>query len=157
MQRLRCGPPRSHREIVSNVASGGQTVREVMSPVRAIAGPRHTLAQAARRMIAHDTGAAVVLDPDRPGPAIISERDLLRAVASGLDPDRERVEDHMTEVVATAGPEWPLADAARLMVTHGVRHILVFEEGWLTGVVAMRDLLGAGALTPASLLAASAR
>lgn len=129
-----------------NVANIPETVGAAMCPVQAIVGPRHTLAQAARRMVSHNTGAAIVLDPELPGPMVISERDLLRAVAVGLDPAAARVEEHMTEVVATAAPQWPLADAARLMITHGVRHVLVFEDGWLVGVLAMRDLLRAGVL-----------
>lgn len=128
--------------IVSNISR----VREVMRPVRVIVGPHHTLAQAAARMIRHSTGSAIVLDHELPGPMIISERDLLRAVAAGLDPALERVESHMTEVVATASPEWPLADAARLMISHGVRHVLAYENGYLVGVLSMRDLLRAGVL-----------
>lgn len=112
-----------------------------MRPVRAVVGPRHTLTQAAARMIAHETGSAVVLDGELPGPMVISERDLLRAVAGGLDPGNERVEDHMTEVVAAASGDWPLDEAAQLMVRHEVRHVMVFDDGALSGVLSMRDLL----------------
>ena len=57
-----------------------------MSALNAMVGPAHTLRQAAERMIENRTGASVVMDPDLPGPCVITERDLLKALAAGLDP-----------------------------------------------------------------------
>ena len=70
-------------------------VGNVMSPVSAVMGPEHTLRQAAARMVQHNTGAAIVMDPALPGPHVITERDLLHAVADGLDVDTQLVGDHM--------------------------------------------------------------
>ena len=123
-------------------------VEDAMTPVSAIVGPEHTLRQAARRMVRHGTGAAVVIDNDLPGPAMVTERDLLRAVASGLDPAAERVEDHMTQAVVTAAPAWPIGQAAMVMVKHGVRHVLVFDGSELVGVLSMRDVVRHGGLEP---------
>lgn len=116
-------------------------VSDAMSPVTAIVGPEHTLQQAAQRMVQHRTGAAIVLDGTIPGPAVVTERDLLKAVAEGLDPAHELVEGHMTESVVTAAPSWDLGDAAALMVKHGIRHVLVFDVGELVGVLSMRDVV----------------
>lgn len=132
-------------------------VEDAMTPVTAIVGPEHTLRQAAHRMFTHGTGAAVVIDGALPGPGMITERDLLRAVAAGLDPAGETVENHMTQAVVTAAPAWPIEQAAGVMVKHGVRHVLVFEGSELVGVLSMRDVVrngGLEALTKA--LAASA-
>ncbi|MEQ9337507.1 MAG: CBS domain-containing protein, partial [Miltoncostaeaceae bacterium] len=82
-------------------------VQDAMTPVTATVGPDHTLQQAAQRMVRSHTGAAVVMDGMLQGPAMITERDLLRAVASGRDPASERVEDHMTQALVTAAPAWP--------------------------------------------------
>ena len=71
-------------------------VKDAMSPISAIVGPEHTLRQAAMRMVQHRTGAAVVLDHTLPGPGVVTERDLLRAVAAGDDPATALVEDRMT-------------------------------------------------------------
>jgi len=131
-------------------------VKDAMSPISAIVGPQHTLQQAATRMVQHATGAAVVLDGTLPGPAVVTERDLLRAVASGLDPHAAFVEDHMTGEVVTAAPEWPIADAAALMVKHGVRHVLVFDGSELTGILSMRDVVRVGGLAPVAEAAAAA-
>jgi signal-transduction protein with cAMP-binding, CBS, and nucleotidyltransferase domain len=123
-------------------------VEDAMTPVTAIVGPEHTLRQAARRMVRYGTGAAVVIDSARPGPAMITERDLMRAVAAGLDPVEERVEDHMTQSIVTASPAWPIGQAAKVMVKHGVRHVLVFEGPRLVGVLSMRDVVRNGGLAP---------
>ncbi|MFN8109648.1 MAG: CBS domain-containing protein [Thermoleophilia bacterium] len=112
-----------------------------MNPVTAIVGPEHTLAQAAVRMIDNNTGAAVVMDHSLQGPAVITERDLLRAVAKGLDPYSERVADHMTSSLVTAWPTWPVEKAGELMVRRGVRHVLVFDGAHLVGVLSMRDVV----------------
>lgn len=125
-------------------------VGDAMSPVTAIVGPEHTLAQAAKRMIQNKTGAAVVIDHSLPGPCVVTERDLLHAVADGLDPATERVADHMTSQLVTAWPTWPIAKAGALMVRHGVRHVLVFEGANLLGILSMRDVVRVGGLIPAS-------
>jgi CBS domain-containing protein len=123
-------------------------VKDAMSPISAIVGPEHTLRQAATRMIQHHTGAAVVMDGSLPGPSVVTERDLLRAVAGGADPAVEVVEGHMTGQLVTAAPDWAIADAARLMVKHGVRHVLVFDASELVGILSMRDVVRVGGLAP---------
>jgi CBS domain-containing protein len=124
-------------------------VGNVMSPVTAVVGPEHTLRQASARMVQHNTGAAIVLDPALPGPHVITERDLLHAVADGLDVDTQRVGDHMNNAVITAAPTWSIARAAELMVAHAVRHVLVFDGDALVGVLSMRDVLRTGVVVPA--------
>lgn len=131
-------------------------VKDAMSPISAIVGPEHTLQQAAKRMVANKTGAAVVLDGSLQGPAVVTERDLLRAVAAGLDPAGVVVEDHMTGEVVAAAPEWPIGDAAAVMVKHGVRHVLVFEGSELVGILSMRDVVRVGGFAEARTAAGSA-
>ena len=131
-------------------------VEDAMTPVSAIVGPEHTLRHAARHMVRHGTGAAVVIDGDLPGPGMITERDLLRAVANGLDPVTERVEDHMTQAVVTAAPAWPIGQAATVMIKHGVRHVLVFDGSELVGVLSMRDVVRVGGLDALTRAVASA-
>ncbi len=117
-----------------------------MSPLNAMVGPEHTLRQAAQRMIENRTGASVVMDPALPGPGVITERDLLMAIAAGQDVDVELVGDHMTGALISAAPGWPLAQAADQMVRHGVRHVLVFEGPDLVGILSMRDVIRVGGL-----------
>ena len=130
-------------------------VKDAMSPISAIVGPQHTLQQAATRMVQHKTGAAVVLDGALPGPAVVTERDLLRAVAAGRDPGEAYVEDHMTLDVVSAAPDWPINEAAATMVKHGVRHVLVFDGSDLVGILSMRDVVRVGGLAGAVVAAAA--
>ena len=116
-------------------------VSEIMNPVTAVVGGTHTLRQVAARMVQHNTGAAIVIDNAHPGPAVINERHILRAIARGLDPDVERAEDHLRDELITASPELPVEEAAALMVKHSVRHVLVFDGPDLVGVLSMRDVV----------------
>ena len=63
----------------------------------------------------------------------------------------------MTHQVVTAAPEWPIADAATVMVKHGVRHVLVFEGSELVGILSMRDVVRVGGLAPLAEAAEEAR
>ena len=87
------------------------------------------------------TGSLVITEDGRLA-GIITERDLLRAVALGADPDKTTVDDAMTTEVYTVPPEMPLQDAAREMATRWIRHLPVVEAGKLLGVVSMRDVTG---------------
>lgn len=116
-------------------------VSEVMSPIRAVVGADTTLRQAAVTMTQHKTGAAIVLDNVLPGPGIVTERDILRCLAEGVDPDEGRVSDCMFSQVMAAAPSWPVGKAADRMLRHHIRYIAVFEEDHLVGIVSMRDII----------------
>jgi len=116
-------------------------VRDGMSDVVLTVGPDHTLRQAAEAMCRRKVGAAIVLDPDAHGPGVITERDILRAIAEGEDPGRERVADWLTTEVKFATPEWSLEQAAASMVRGGFRHLLIVDGGELAGVLSMRDIV----------------
>jgi CBS domain-containing protein len=127
-------------------------VREGMSQVVLTVGPDHTLRDAARLMGRRGVGAAVVLDPEQPGPGIITERDILISLAEGQDPDGERVCNHLSENLTFAAPDWSLERAADAMVRGGFRHLVVVDGGETVGVLSMRDIVrcwtGDGATTP---------
>ena len=116
-------------------------VREGMSGVVLTVGPGHTLRDAARMMTEKGVGAAVVIDEEAPGPRIISERDVLTSVGQGENPDDERVGDHMSDTVISAAPDWSLERAAVEMSKRHVRHLVVFENGQVSGVLSMRDIV----------------
>jgi CBS domain-containing protein len=116
-------------------------VRDGMSRVVLTIGPSHSLQEAARLMADRNVGAAVVVDPESPGPGIVTERDILRSVAAGEDPASELVRDHLTDDLISASPEWSLEQAADTMCQHGFRHLLVVDGGELRGVLSMRDIV----------------
>jgi signal-transduction protein with cAMP-binding, CBS, and nucleotidyltransferase domain len=116
-------------------------VSDGMSEISVTVGPTHTLREAARRMVEQKTGAALVEDAEAPGLAIVTERDLLNSVGAGEDPDSERVADHMTGSVIAASPDWSLERAAAEMSRRGVRHLVVFEDADVVGILSMRDIV----------------
>jgi CBS domain-containing protein len=116
-------------------------VRDGMSKVVLTVGPAHTLRDAARSMKEKGTGAAVVLDPEQPGPGIITERDLLQSVGAGQDPDSEVVGDHLSADLTFASPDWSLERAAEAMVRGQFRHLVVVDGSEMVGVLSMRDIV----------------
>ena len=116
-------------------------VSEGMSEVVVTVGPDHSLREAAAAMWQRQVGAAVVLDPDAPGPGVITERDILRTVAQGRDPDEERVADHLTANLTFAATDWSLEHAAAAMIRGGFRHLVVVDGSELVGVLSMRDIV----------------
>ena len=116
-------------------------VREGMSEVVLTVGPSHTLREAAVKMVEKGTGAALVTDDESPVPRIVTERDLLTSIGNGEDPDTELVADHMSGSVIIASPDWSLERAAVEMSRRGVRHLIVFDDGELVGVLSMRDIV----------------
>jgi CBS domain-containing protein len=125
--------------IVASYLEATMQVREGMSEVVLTVGPGHTLREAASAMSARAVGAAV--DPDAPGPGVITERDILHSVAAGQNPDTERVADHLTSRLTFAAPDWSLEQAAVAMVRGGFRHLIVVEGGELAGMLSMRDIV----------------
>ncbi len=116
-------------------------VKDGMSQVVLSVGPAHTLRQAARMMSAQRVGAAVVLDHERSGIGILTERDILNSLGADQDPDTELVADHRTGDVVFASPDWTLERAAETMVSAGFRHLVVVDKGEVTGLLSMRDIV----------------
>jgi signal-transduction protein with cAMP-binding, CBS, and nucleotidyltransferase domain len=116
-------------------------VRDGMSEVVLTVGPSHTLREAAAMMADKGTGAALVSDDETPVPCIVTERDILLSVGAGDDPDAERVADHMSDSVIAASPDWSLERAASEMARRGIRHLVVYEDAELVGILSMRDIV----------------
>ena len=103
--------------------------------------PGRSLRDAAVAMAERRVGAAVVLDPEQPGPGIVTERDLLQSIAAGEDPDRETVSNHLSSDLVFAEPAWSLERAAEAMVRGGFRHLVVVDGGTMVGILSMRDIV----------------
>ena len=116
-------------------------VRAGMSDVVLTVNPGHTLRETARAMAGRGVGAAVVMDPEQPGPGIVTERDILQSIGQGQDPDSERVSDHLSTDLTFAAPDWSLERAAEAMVRGGFRHLVVVEGSEMIGVLSMRDIV----------------
>jgi CBS domain-containing protein len=101
--------------------------------------PDTTIADAARRMMERETGAAVVID-DGALIGVISERDLMRAIPDCCRPETP-VHERMTHHVMTASPRTSVPEAMAIMIEGRFRHLPVVEEGRVLGIVSMRDLM----------------
>ena len=120
---------------------GSVKVREAMTEDVLTITPGRTLRDAARFMNDHNVGAAVVMDPEQPGPGIITERDLVRSLGRGENPDSECVRDHLTSRATFADGDWSLQEAADAMARGGFRHLVVVEGGEVEGIISMRDII----------------
>ena len=116
-------------------------VRDGMSEVVLTVGSAHTLREVAAKMTERGIGAALVNDDGQPVPCIVTERDVLNSLGRGEDPDAEPVSAHMSQGVVAASPEWSLEHAAAEMSRRGIRHLVVFEDGDVIGVLSMRDIV----------------
>jgi CBS domain-containing protein len=116
-------------------------VRDVMTQATVTESAQDSLRAAAELMWRQQTGSLIITEGGHLL-GIITERDLLRAVALGADPDKTSVDDAMTAEVFTVTPDMPLQDAAREMAARWIRHLPVVEHGKLLGVVSMRDVTG---------------
>jgi CBS domain-containing protein len=114
-------------------------VASIMSRDVLAVAPEATLADAARRMSGGRVGAVLVLE-DGALRGILTERDVLRAVAEGRV-EEAKVADWMTPDPDTIEPTEPTEMAATLMIHGGFRHLPVVEEGRVAGIVSIRDLM----------------
>jgi CBS domain-containing protein len=116
---------------------GDVLVREIVS-----VAPEDTLGEAAERMADQGVGSSVVLDAGRLI-GILTERDLLRAVAGRVHTSEARVREWMTEDPVTAAASTSAEEAVRTMLDRGFRHLPVIEGGRTVGVVSLRELMRA--------------
>ncbi|HEV7756154.1 MAG TPA: CBS domain-containing protein [Mycobacteriales bacterium] len=105
--------------------------------------PGDLLRTAAQTMTSARVGMVVVLDGERLA-GVMTERDVLRTVAEGTDPDKTPVEEVMTRDVITVEPDWEVYEAAAEMTARNIRHLVVAEGDRVVGVVSIRDVLLAG-------------
>jgi CBS domain-containing protein len=115
---------------------------ELMTGAVVSVAPEDTLGEAAERMAEDGVGSAVVLDSGRLI-GILTERDLLRAVAGRVHTSEARVREWMTVDPVTATEETSTDEAMRTMLEQGFRHLPVIEEGRTIGVVSLRELMRA--------------
>jgi CBS domain-containing protein len=108
-----------------------------------VVAPADPVRTAARAMTDASVGTVIVLDEGRLA-GILTERDVLRAVAEELDPDVSPCADVMTRDVVTAEPDWEVYEAAAEMSARHIRHLVVTEADQVIGIVSVRDVLLAG-------------
>ena len=112
-----------------------------MRPDPIVVAPEDTLGEVAEQMTAVNVGAVIVKDYGRMI-GILTERDLLKAMAARVHSSEARVRQWMTEDPLTATVDTDAEEAARLMLEHGFRHLPVVDEnGRPVGLVGMRAVV----------------
>ena len=108
----------------------------------ATAQPGATVAEVAQLLAEHRIGA-VVVSPDGAAIAgVVSERDIVRAVAAqGADALAGRVDEIMTREVFTCEPSTTVEQLMALMTQQRIRHIPVVSDGALAGIVSIGDVV----------------
>jgi CBS domain-containing protein len=101
--------------------------------------PSDSLSEVAQRMVERDVGAVLVLDGSSLS-GILTERDVLRAVAAGIE-EKTVVSDWMTRDPETMGPDDTTQHAAVLMIHGGFRHLPLMEGSDVVGMLSIRGLM----------------
>jgi len=107
-----------------------------------VIGPEATLGDAAEALVADGVGSLGVV-ADRRLVGIITERDIVRAIAAGAESEEEDVASWMSDAPDTFAPEVDVEEAAAWLLEVGYRHMPVMEDGELLGIVSIRDILWA--------------
>ena len=123
-------------------------ILDVMRPDFIEVAPEDTLGEVAERMTLQNVGAVAVKDSGRLI-GILTERDLLKAMAARVHSSEARVRQWMTGDPVTASADTDVDEAARVMLEHGFRHLPVLDDnGRVVGIVSLRRVVSA-AQTPA--------
>jgi CBS domain-containing protein len=117
------------------------TLADILKPTFIEVAPEDTLGEVAEKMMNQNVGAVVVKDFGRLI-GILTERDMLRAMAARMHTSEARVRQWMTPDPITATPDMPLEEASQVMLDHGFRHLPVMDGSTVLGVVSLRRVLG---------------
>ncbi len=122
-------------------------ISEIMTKAAVTDSADDTLAQACDKMRHAQTSSMLIMDGDRLV-GIVTERDVVKTIAQGLDPKETSLKDIMTTDIVTIGPMTTLKEAANIMATKWIRHLPILEGSKVVGMISQRDLTGvlAGAL-----------
>jgi CBS domain-containing protein len=115
------------------------TLGELMNTSVVTATPESSVSHAAGLMVSSGVGSAIIMQGAFLA-GILTERDVLRAAASGEDLSSAVVGDWMTVDPKSAGPDVSAEEAAQIMLLHGFRHLPVVQGREVRGVVSLRDL-----------------
>lgn len=118
------------------------SVEQLMTSPGAFADTESPLRAAAQAMVSQGVGSLILLGPDGPS-AIVTERDLVTALAEERDPDSTWAVEVASEDLVTLSPEESVQDAIEAMVSYGVHHLPVRSRGEVVGMISASNILAA--------------
>jgi len=116
-------------------------ISEIMTKAAVTDSAEDTIAEACDKMRHAQTSSILIMDGERLV-GIFTERDVVKAVARGLDTKRTPLKDVMTTDIVTIGPMTRLKEAANIMATKWIRHLPILEGSKVVGMISQRDLTG---------------
>jgi CBS domain-containing protein len=116
-------------------------ISEIMTKAAVTDSAEDTLAEACEKMRHAQTSSILIMDGERMV-GIVTERDVVKCVARGLDPKGTTLKDIMTTDIVTIGPMTTLKEAANIMATKWIRHLPIVEGSKVVGMISQRDLTG---------------
>lgn len=120
-----------------------KSVADLMTKELLTVEPSDTLGEAAQKMTERGVGSVVVSDYGRMI-GILTERDVMKAVAGRVHSSEARVREWMTPDPVTVAPATPVEEAGRIMLEKGFRHLPVVDGERPVGIVSIRDLAAWG-------------
>jgi CBS domain-containing protein len=127
-------------EVVRMDLDATRSVSDVMSVQPVFVEPETTLRRITEVLTDEAVGAVVVLGASGLV-GLVSERDVVRAIANGADPDIMWAADVMAQDLVSTTSDEPLFKVMLVMAEHSVRHVPVVDEGELVGMVSARDVI----------------
>lgn len=115
-------------------------IKELKPRMPVTVSKSESLAAACKLLSDEDIGALVVYEPQGLA-GVISERDIVRAVADGFDLDATEVCEYMSEAPVVSDEDSVVGDAISKMNESGIRHIVVTWGGDVAGMISMRDVV----------------
>ena len=126
-------------------ATGGLRVRDLIRRPPITIPKTATLLEAADVMTKHNIGALVVTDQAGKPVAVLSERDVVRAISMRM-PLSTPVEAFMSVGLVTIDADDDVRRAAELMWVNNIRHLVVMEAGQVIGIISIRDIINPNVL-----------
>ena len=104
--------------------------------------PELSVSDAVKLLVQERIGAVLVVSSDGELAGILSERDIVRGLSSaGVGLMGRKVEELMTKAVVTCSPGDEIDQLMRDMTSHRIRHLPVMDDGKLSGVISIGDVV----------------
>ncbi len=120
-------------------------VRDIMTRPVITADADLDILSAAKKMGSANVGSLIIVSGDKPT-GVLTERDMVKAIAQGIDPINLKVAEIMSPPLVSIGPDASLREAAALMLRSGVKRLLVIFNGKLVGIITDTDLVSGSSL-----------
>jgi CBS domain-containing protein len=124
-------------------------LRDLMNTSVVTAPPEATVSEAAAGMVRARVGSVIVMQGSFLA-GILTERDIVRAAASGEDLSVSLVSAWMSRDPQSASPDSSAEEAAQIMLLNGFRHLPITDGRTVCGVVSIRDLFAARIRRPSA-------